>query len=108
MDEATIYLIHFDNPLGDLANPRGQAQHYLGYTEDLEARLEAHREGNGSAIMAAVSEAGIPWRLVRTWEGGRDLERKLKDQHNTPRFCPLCRLGRQLTLPLRLGVRDAP
>jgi len=97
-----VYLIHFAKPLGDLANPRGQAQHYLGYTEDLEQRLEAHSFGNGSAIMAAVSEAGIPWRLVRTWEGGRDVERRLKRQHNAPRLCPICKQGRQLTLPLEV------
>ncbi len=85
-----VYLIHFDEPLGDRSNPRGQARHYLGYTEDLDARMEAHRRGNGSAIMRAVSEAGISWRLVRTWPGGRDVEKKLKSQHNSPRFCPIC------------------
>jgi hypothetical protein len=90
MGKPTVYLIHFDKPLGNLANPRGQARHYLGYTEDLDARLEAHRQGNGSAIMAAVADAGIPWRLVRTWEGDRSLERQLKDQHNSPRLCPIC------------------
>jgi len=97
-----VYLIHCDVPLGDLNNPRGRAQHYLGYTDDLEARLEAHRSGNGSAIMAAVADAHTPWRVVRTWEGGRNLERRLKCQHNAPRLCPLCKLGRQLALPLDL------
>lgn len=87
----TVYLIHFERPLGDLTNPRGQAQHYLGYTNDLDARLRAHRSGNGAAIMAAVSTAGIGWRLVQTWPGDRALERKLKGQHNAPRFCPICR-----------------
>lgn len=89
----TIYLLHFSTPLGDLSNPRGQARHYLGYTEDLERRLAEHRNGNGSAIMAAVKEAGIAWELVRTWEGERDLEKRLKRQHNSPRFCPVCNNG---------------
>ena len=97
-----VYLIHFDAPLGDLCNPRGRAQHYIGYTEDLEQRLEQHRNGNGSAIMAAVSEAGIGWRVVRTWEGGRDLERRLKRRKNSPRLCPICRLGRQLVMELEV------
>ena len=88
---STVYLIHFDAPLGDVSNPRGQARHYLGYTEALAARLEAHRSGNGSAIMAAVARRGITWRLARTWEGGRDLERRLKRWHNSPRLCPICR-----------------
>jgi len=60
----TIYLIHFDEKLS-------HAQHYLGYTGgDLEARLER----------------GIAWRLVRTWSGGRKLERKLKRRKNSPRL----------------------
>lgn len=87
----TIYLIHFDQPLGDTTNPRGQAQHYLGYTDDLEQRLEAHRTGNGSRIMEVVTERGISWQLVRTWEGDRGLERRLKNWHNSPKLCPICR-----------------
>jgi len=80
----TIYLIHFDTPLH-------HARHYLGWTTDLEQRLEAHRQGNGARLMEVVAEAGITWRLARTWKGGRELERQLKRQHNSPRFCPICR-----------------
>ncbi len=87
---STVYLIHFDRPLGNLNNPRGQARHYLGYSDDLEARLERHREGNGAAIMAAVARAGIDWTVVRTWNGDRGLERKLKNRHNSPQLCPIC------------------
>ena len=101
---STVYLIHFDTPLGDLANSHGQAQHYLGSTDDLKARLERHKQGNGARIMQVVSEAGISWQLVRTWEGGREMERKLKRQHNAPRLCPVCRLGRQRTLPLAIDA----
>ena len=86
----TVYLIHFDRPLGDLDNPRGQARHYLGYTSDLDARLEAHRSGNGARLMEVVTEVGIGWELVRTWPGDRALERKLKDRHNSPQLCPIC------------------
>lgn len=85
-----VYLLHFDRPLGDLDNPRGQARHYLGYTDDLDARLERHRSGNGARLMEVVAERGIGWRLVRTWDGDRELERRLKNQHNSPRLCPLC------------------
>jgi predicted GIY-YIG superfamily endonuclease len=86
----TVYLIHFDEPLGDPDNPRGQARHYLGYADDLEARLERHRQGNGARIMEVVKERGISWRLARTWQGDRTLERKLKNWHNSPKLCPLC------------------
>ncbi len=90
----TVYLIHFDAPLGDPANPRGQAQHYIGFTDDIAARLDAHRRGLGAALMAAVSRMGIGWQVVLTWEGGRDLERKLKRRKKARRLCPVCR-GRQ-------------
>jgi len=41
--------------------------------------------------MAAVSRASIGWTLARTWKGGRDLERRLKNRHNSPKLCPICR-----------------
>jgi predicted GIY-YIG superfamily endonuclease len=87
----TIYLIHFERPIGDLQNPHGYAQHYLGWTDDLSSRIEAHRSGNGSALMAAVNRAGIDWRVVRVWQGDRALERKLKNRKNAPKLCPICR-----------------
>ncbi len=93
MTTGTVYLIHFDRPLGDLDNPRGQARHYLGYSDDLQARLARHREGNGAAIMAAVARAGIDWTVARTWNGDRGLERRLKKGHNSPRLCPICQGG---------------
>jgi len=92
----TVYLIHFDKPVGDADNPRGQAQHYLGYTDDLDARLEQHRAGNGARLLEVLRERGIGWRLVRTWSGDRRLERKLKNQKNSPRLCPICRKKRGL------------
>jgi predicted GIY-YIG superfamily endonuclease len=82
-DNGTVYLIHFDTPLH-------HARHYLGWTTNLKARLEAHRRGNGARLMEVITEAGITWRLARTWEGGRELERHLKRQKNSPRFCPIC------------------
>lgn len=86
----TVYLIHFDAPLGNTSNPRGQARHYIGYTDDLPARIETHRRGNGAAIMAAVRRAGIGWEVVRTWAGGRDLERRLKRRKKARCLCPIC------------------
>jgi putative endonuclease len=86
----TVYLLHFSQPIGDLSNPRGQAQHYLDYTDNLAERLERHRAGNGARIMEVVEERGIGWELVRTWEGGRDVEWKLKRRHNSRKLCPIC------------------
>lgn len=87
----TVYLIHFDHPIGDLSNPLGQAQHYLGYTDNLKARLNCHRNGNGSRIMAYLAQHGIGWTLARTWKGGRDLELRLKRRKNSPKLCPICK-----------------
>lgn len=84
-----VYLLHFTTKLGNPANPRGQAQHYIGQASDLAARLERHRLGNGAAIMAACARKGISWLCVRTWNDGTS-ERALKNLHNAPRLCPVC------------------
>jgi predicted GIY-YIG superfamily endonuclease len=78
-----VYLIHFDRPYH-------HARHYMGWTADLENRLDAHAGGNGARLMQVVAEAGIGWRLARTWRGDRTLERRLKRRHNGPRLCPIC------------------
>ena len=80
---ATVYLLHFDEPYK-------HARHYLGYAEDLEARLAQHRAGQAARLTQVIKEAGITFTLVRTWEGGRDLERQLKRWHDSPALCPLC------------------
>jgi predicted GIY-YIG superfamily endonuclease len=79
----TVYLIHLDIPYK-------HARHYLGWTTDLDARLRAHRDGHGARLMQVITAAGITWRLARTWPGGRDRERAIKDRHEAPRLCPAC------------------
>jgi predicted GIY-YIG superfamily endonuclease len=78
-----VYLIHFENKLS-------HAQHYLGYTTDLDNRLITHRCGHGSKLLAAVTRQNIDWQLVRTWNGDRALERKLKRRKNSRQLCPIC------------------
>ena len=81
----TIYLIHFDRPYK-------HARHYIGWTKDLEARLAIHKAGDGARLLRAVNQADIGWRVVRTWEGTRDDERRLHNQKNSPsRLCPVCK-----------------
>jgi len=82
--KGTVYLLHFDSPYK-------HARHYVGYTKDLTARLEAHASGQGARPMQVDIEAGITFRLARTWRGMRRDERRLKDRKNAPRECPLCR-----------------
>jgi predicted GIY-YIG superfamily endonuclease len=80
----TVYLIHFDRPYK-------HARHYTGWTKgSLDKRLQLHRQGQGSRLMAVVTAAGIGWQLARTWEGGRRRERQIKAQGGASRCCPLC------------------
>jgi hypothetical protein len=110
-----IYLLHFDRPIGDLANPRGFAGHYTGWTHDLPARLAAHAAGRGARLMEVVGEAGIGWQLARIWTGTRARERSLKRSGGAARRCPVCQLiplGLQPPRPvdplaLELGRRAA-
>lgn len=90
---STVYLIHFDRPIGNPANPRGQARHYIGCTCELDRRLQEHRSGNGSRIMQVVASLGIGWQVARLWENmTREDERRLKNRKNAPRqLCPLCK-----------------
>jgi hypothetical protein len=97
-----IYLIHFDQPIGDPTNPRGFASHYTGWTLDLPARLVDHAAGRGARLMQVVGELGIGWQLARIWTGTRTRERSLKRSGGAARRCPVCQLTRLgLALPAR-------
>lgn len=78
-----VYLYHFGTPLH-------HAQHYLGSCVDLEERDGIHQAGLGAKILRAAKAAGITFWVVRTWPGGRQLERKLKNRHNAAKLCPIC------------------
>jgi predicted GIY-YIG superfamily endonuclease len=78
-----VYLLHFSRPLH-------HARHYLGSTRDLDARLAEHLAGRGARLVEVVIGLGITIELARTWEGGRDLERRLKRRKSSPRLCPVC------------------
>ena len=82
-----IYLIHFEKEYKGCL-------HYLGFCENgnLKARLKRHKEGRGSKLLRAVNKAGIDYSIVRTWDGNRNMERKLKRQKNAKRFYPACNL----------------
>jgi hypothetical protein len=87
-----VYLVHFDQPIGDLHNPRGYASHYTGWTLDLPTRLVDHANGRGARLLQVVGELGIGWQLARIWAGTRDRERSLKRSGGAARRCPICRL----------------
>lgn len=84
---ATVYLLH-------LTKPMCHARHYIGWAQDLENRLDHHRNGTGARMLQVAEERGIDFDLVRTWEDqDKTFERRLKNQHNAPRLCPICNPG---------------
>jgi hypothetical protein len=91
-DPGWVYLLHFEHEIGSEDNPRGRAGHYLGWSgrDDLEARLAEHRAGRGARLTEVLKERGISWTLARTWPGGPELEKALKERHATNRMCPEC------------------
>lgn len=82
--QGTIYLIHFDRRYR-------HAGHYLGWAKSLPKRMQHHRSGTGARLLAVVNDQGIPWDVVRTWEGDRNRERQLKKQGGASRLCPVCK-----------------
>lgn len=90
MTAGTIYLIHFERPIGGhpWGRPRSLARHH--HAIDLEPRLAEHGRGQGSRLMAALAAAGINFVVARTWPGDRALERRLKRRHDSPGLCPIC------------------
>lgn len=84
------YLLHFDKKYK-------HAQHYLGWTTDLEKRLREHRSGNHErcVLTATIHWHGIGWRLVRLWNGPLSFEKVLKKRKNNPQLCPICNVNIQ-------------
>lgn len=82
----TVYLLHLDPPYK-------HARHYIGWASpgNLAHRLGHHAAGSGANLLRVVAEAGGTWTVVRTWAGGRDLERRIKRRGGAARVCPTCR-----------------
>jgi predicted GIY-YIG superfamily endonuclease len=83
----TIYLLHFDRKLS-------HAGHYIGWSEELDGRLAAHKSGLGARLTEVLRERGIGFTCVRLWKGTRADERRLKARKNAARLCPVCKLAR--------------
>ena len=99
-EPGTVYLIHFERRYR-------HAGHYIGWARDLNGRLWHHRHGTGARLMQVLKEAGIGWEVVRTWEDEpRSFERKLKNRHDAPRLCPICRAKHHSKENNRDGIPD--
>jgi predicted GIY-YIG superfamily endonuclease len=84
MESHTVYLLHFSQRYQ-------HAGHYTGSTNNLTKRLNQHAKGQGARLLAVVQAVGITWTLARTWEGGKQHERKIKRQGGASRRCPICK-----------------
>lgn len=96
----TVYLLHLSDPMPQGDDPRTgkprAAQHYIGFTTHLTKRLEHHRSGNGSKMLRAAGERGIEFEVAQVWKGAdRNFERRLHNQKNSPRLCPICKQKRK-------------
>ena len=86
-----VYVIHFSCPLGNLDNPRAQAQHYTGFSLDPLQRFREHCAGQGAKITQAAVLRGITLMLVACWPALLMAERVFKRRvKKAPRFCPTC------------------
>ena len=95
------YLIHFETPYqSKTGGQTKKAQHYLGWTINLENRVKLHSTGKGARLLAIVNAESIPWAVVRIWnEGSHSLEKKLKARHNHGSLCPICNKKYRNLLP---------
>jgi predicted GIY-YIG superfamily endonuclease len=85
----TAYLFHFDQRYQ-------HAGHYTGWATDLDRRLPEHLRGRGARLLEVITQAGIGFRLARTWPGvTRARERQLKRQGGASRYCPICQAERK-------------
>ena len=91
-----IYLLHFSTPYH-------HAKHYVGFTTDLPARLDAHQRGAGARLLDVITAAGIGFELARTWSGTRRDERAIKSRKAAPRLCPTCNPGNRRALTPKEG-----
>jgi len=98
----TVYLLHFDQRYE-------HAGHYTGWAEDLDRRLAEHLGGRAARLIEVITQAGIGFRLARTWPGvTRARERQLKRQGGASRYCPICQAERKARGLPRRPPRDHP
>jgi hypothetical protein len=91
-------------PSSDKGSPRPpqaptnsrQIQHFAEGSRLLN-RLGQHAAGRGARPVEVITQAGITFRLARTWPGvTRARERQLENQGGASRRCPIC-LGQPAT-----------
>lgn len=84
-----IYIFHFNAPLGNLANPRAQANHYVGFCDDLDSRIAKQLAGKGAKLVAAALKQGLIFELYH-WPAALAVEKLVKKTKKTALYCPSC------------------
>ena len=84
-----VYIFHLGSPLGNLTNARAQATHYVGFAEDINARLAKHFAGKGSPLIASAIARQIPLTVYH-WPAPLATEKLVKAYKKTSVFCPAC------------------
>lgn len=98
-----VYLLHFEE---HIAPGRHTCRHYIGYANDLAARLQQHERGHGARLTQVAHQRGIGFRVARLWHGDRALERRLKNGHRGPRLCPFCGRGERVAGTTEIPAGD--
>lgn len=80
-----VYIIHLARPLAG-----SKSRHYVGFSKHPDKRLWHHRNGTGSHFLREANRQGIPYALVVLQTGTKRDERRLKNTHNTAKYCPCC------------------
>ena len=81
-----VYLLH-------LSQPMSHARHYIGWANDLDARIAHHRDGTGARFTQVAVQRGIELLLARVWpDQDKAFERRLKNYKHPTTFCPMCRV----------------
>lgn len=94
----TIYIVKFDEPIGDLKRRGCHAQWYCGWCKagTLDQRLKQHKGGYGSRLLRALlytydhvlgreveREKPIGFEVILIQPGTRTDEWRIKDRHGT-------------------------
>lgn len=95
----TIYLLHFDQRIG-------RSQHYLGWTRNLDQRLDDHRAGRGGKTTARFRAAGIGFELAAQWPGSPEDEKRLKNK-SLRSLCAICKERTMTVLEVMQHNADA-
>ncbi len=89
--------------MGEITNERGivylicgsrgpeRRCHYIGFTTNLDERIEDHIRRTKADLLEVLTRAGVEWKIARTWNGDRNFEKWLiENKKGADWFCPVC------------------